>query len=147
MQADYRAFLMAPVTSVFEAVANHERYCQFFPNLKQVGVSQSEQGLIRSCDFGNDMILEEQIVLWQPPTVHAYAAMTPNPFGVWHHYAVVTCKPHKDGTKLRWQHYFEHDDLPTMLAMLNKMFDQAFAGLLAQFGGQLWPEQFNNNFS
>lgn len=137
LQADYQAFLMAPVASVFEAVADHERYCQLAPNLKQVTVCQSEQGLIRTCDFGNDMILQERIVLWQPPAMYAYAAIAPNPFGVRDHYAVVTCKPREDGTHLRWQHYFDHDDLAAMLSMLNQMFDQVFARLFARFDGYM----------
>ncbi len=81
------------------------------------------------------MILQEQIMLWQPPAMYAYSAVAPNPFGVWHHYAIVTCKAHKSGTQLRWQHHFEHDDLAAMLSMLNQMFDQIFARLFAQFGG------------
>lgn len=135
LRANYQALLMAPVATVFEAVANHEQYCQFMPNLKQATVSRSVQGLIRTCDFGNDMILQERIVLWQPPAAYAYAAIAPNPFGVWDHLAVVTCDSCENGTQLRWQHYFDHDDLTAMLSMLNHTFDQMFAKLFAQFDG------------
>ncbi len=137
LQADYQAFLKAPVASVFEAVAHHKGYCRLFPNLKQVSVYPSEQGLIRACDFGNDMILKERIVFWQPPAIYAYTAVAPNPFGVWQHYAVVYCEPAEGGTQLRWQHYFDHDDLEVMLSMLNKMFDQVFAELFTQFDGYM----------
>ena len=135
LQADYQAFLTAPVASVYDAVAAHERYSQFVPNLKRVTVTQSEQGLIRCCDFGNDMICEERVLLCQPPSVYAYAAIAPNPFGLRAHYAIATCQLHENGTRLRWRHYFEHDDLIAMLTMLNTMFDYVFAGLFAEFGG------------
>lgn len=137
LQADYQAFLIAPVSCVFESVANYKKYCQFIPGLKQVRMYQSEQGLIRICDFGNDMILKEQFVFWQPPIKYVYTTLMPNPFGLWHHYAVVICKPYRNGTHLSWQHYFAHDDLAAMLALLNNMFKQVIAKLLAQFDGYM----------
>ncbi|MBV7337437.1 SRPBCC family protein [Chloroflexi bacterium TSY] len=135
LQADYRAFLAAPNDSVFDTITNCERLCQFVSNLKQVTVCQSAQGLIRTCDFGNDMIVEERIVFWQPPHAYAYSVVASNPFGLRQHYAIVSSKPRENGTQLRWQHYFEHDDLTAMLSMLNRMFDQVFFGLFEEFGG------------
>ncbi len=134
LQADYQLFLAAPVASIFESVADHEHFCQLIPNLQHVYVHDTAQGTIRSCDFGNDMILEERIVLWQPPNAYAYTATMPNPFGIWNHYALVTCQPHQNGTHLRWQHYFEHDDLAAILTLLNTMFSAMFTNLIAEFG-------------
>ena len=141
---------MAPVTSVFEVIANTERLCQLMPMLNHISLYQSEEGWHRQCDFGNDMIVEERIVLWQPPSAYAYATIAPNPFGLWHHYALVTCQPHMDGTLhgtyLRWQHYFEHDDLGAMLSILNTMFEHLFTGLFELFGGHILHESNKNNF-
>ncbi|MEM7028573.1 MAG: SRPBCC family protein [Chloroflexota bacterium] len=134
LQADYQAVLQAPVPTVFNAVANHDQYCQLMPNLKHVHFSEPDA--IRSCDFGNDMILQEKIILWKPPSTYAYTALTPNPFGIWEHYAEVRCEPHQDGTYLRWQHYFKHDDLAAMLILLNQMFDEIFGRLFKQFDGR-----------
>ena len=139
LQADYQAFLLAPVAAAFAMVGNHESYREFVPNLKNITLCQSKRGLIRVCDFGHGMIVEEQILLWQPPTRFAYAMLTPNPFGIRHHYATVTCQPYKAGTQLRWQHYFEHDDLTAMLSMLNKMFEAFFIRLFGQFEGHMLP--------
>ncbi len=136
LHADYQAFLAAPMASVFDAFANDERFCQLVPNLQQVTVCQSENGLIRQCNFGNDMIVEQRIVLCQPPSVYIYSINTPNPLGVRQHYSIVACQPQENGTHLRWQHYFEHDDLVAMVAMLDAMFEHILAGLCAQFEGQ-----------
>ena len=90
------------------------------------------------------MILVEQIVLWHPPTTFAYTAIEPNPVGGWNHYAIVTCQPYQDETHLRWQHYFNHDDLPAMLTMLNQMFNQVFTAFLTQFDGQMLSKHCGN---
>ncbi|MEM7126803.1 MAG: SRPBCC family protein [Chloroflexota bacterium] len=136
LQCDYQAILDATVDAVFAAISNSECLCGFVPGLQHASVGQSERGLVRRCDFGNDMIVEEQIILWQPPSAYAYAAIAPNPFGLREHYATVTCNPCEEGTHLRWQHFFEHDDLAAMKSVLDGVFEQIFDGLLAQFGGQ-----------
>ena len=136
LQADYQAFLIAPMATLFDAFANDERFCQLIPKLQGVTMYQSAQGLTRRCDFGNDLIVDQRIEQYQPPSIFAYAVVTPNPLGLRKHYAEVTCQPHGNGTRLRWQHYFEHDDPVAMLKMLNEMFEQVLIGLFAEFEGQ-----------
>ncbi|MEM7126840.1 MAG: SRPBCC family protein [Chloroflexota bacterium] len=136
LRADYQAILTAPADAVFAAISNSECLSTFVPEVKQAVVGRSERGLIRRCDFGNDMIIEERIVLWQPPSTYAYSAIAPNPFGLRDHYAAVTCNPIGEGTHLRWLHYFEHDDLAAMMYVLDGMFERIFGGLLQQFGGR-----------
>ena len=135
LQAEYEALFAAPTDAVFEAVVDHERFCQLVPSLQHVTLYHSKQGLIRQCDFGNDMIVEQRIVQCKPPSVFAYAITTPNPLGVRQHYAIATCNPYENGTHLCCQHYFEHDDLAAMLAMLNTMFGYLIDGLVEEFGG------------
>lgn len=136
LQADYQAFLIAPMATLFDAFANDEHFCQLVPKLQAVTMYQSAQGLFRRCDFGNDLIVDQRIVLCQPPSIFAYAVVTPNPLGLRKHYAEVTCHPDESGTRLRWQHYFDHDDPAAMLKMLDEMFEQIVAGLLAEFAGE-----------
>ena len=152
LQVDYQVFLMASVASVFDMVADHEQVCRFVPNLEHGGIHHSEQGLLRLCDFGNDMVAQECIVRWQPPSAFEYTMLAPNPFGIREHYATVTCQPYESqamtahGTLLRWQHYFEHDDLDTMLSMLNTMFDHIFTELIKQFHGYRLNNSAENKY-
>ena len=137
LQANYQAFLMAPMASIFDAFASDERFCRLVPNLQKVTGYESAQGLTRRCDFGNDMIVEQRIVACHQPSLYAYCVTMPNPLGLRRHYSIVTFQPESGGTHLRWQHYFEHDDLVAMLAMLNRMFEHVFTGLCEEFDGHI----------
>ena len=136
LRANYQAFLMAPMASIFDAFASDERFCQLVPNLQNVTRYESTQGLIRRCDFGNDLIVEQRIVAYHPPSIYAYCVTVPNPLGLRRHCSIVTCQPQGRGTHLCWQHCFEHDDLVAILAMLDAMFVYMLAGLFKQFEGQ-----------
>jgi hypothetical protein len=134
-QANYALFLEAAVDPVFATVTSHDMICDLVPGIQKVSVQETERGTIRCCDYGNDMLLQERIVLWKPPNYFAYQALAPNPFGLWKHLALVSCQENKSGTTLQWRHYFEHDDLQAMRAMLDDMFASIWQKLLDRFGG------------
>lgn len=134
-QASYGLFLEAPVEHVFAHVTSYDMICDLVPGIQHVSAQETEAGTIRCCDFGNDMLLQERIVLWEPPNAFGYQALTPNPFGLWKHLALVSCQAHASGATLQWQHYFEHDDLQAMRAMLDDNFAVMWQKLMDRFGG------------
>jgi hypothetical protein len=134
-QANYALFLKAAVDPVFTCVTSHEMICDLVPGIQNVSVQETETGTIRCCDYGNDMLLQERIVLWKPPNYFAYQALTPNPFGLWNHLALISCQANGSGTTLTWQHYFEHDDLQVMNLMIDDMFGVMWLKLIDRFGG------------
>jgi hypothetical protein len=138
-QANYALFLEAAAGPVFAYVTSPDMICDLVPDIQNVSVQETEGGTIRCCDYGNDMLLLERIVLWKPPNYFAYQAVTPNPFGLWKHLALVSCQANESGTTLQWRHYFEHDDLGAMKAMLDDMFAAIWQKLLDRFGGYPLP--------
>jgi hypothetical protein len=138
-QAVYVLFLEAAVEHVFANISSHDMICDLVPGIQNVSIQETEGGTIRCCDFGNDMLLQERIVLWEPPNYFGYQAEVPNPFGLWKHLALVSCQANGSGTTLQWRHYFEHDDLQAMTAMLDDMFATIWQKLLERFGGCSLP--------
>ena len=139
LQFETSLMLAAPQTAVFHALADHAHFCDFVPGMSRVLVDSSHAcqpngvGTIRTCYFGNDMLLEERIVLWQPPFSYGYSATAPNPFGLWNHLAVMECHPLQTQTKLIWKQYFEHDDLPAMLRLMHQTFDGVIGEIYGRF--------------
>ena len=134
-QAAYALYLEASVEHVFNYVTAHDIICDLIPGMQKVFVRETETGTVRCCDFGNDMLLQEHVVLWKPPNQFGYQAITPNPFGLWEHLALISCQTDRAGMILQWWHYFEHDDLPVMRAMLDDMFANIWQRLVDHFGG------------
>ena len=139
LRAVYKAFLTAPSSDIFDAFADANQFCQLVPNLKQIRTTETDKGQVRRCDFGNDMIIEQQIICVDPPTLFAYVVTMPNPFGIREHFSVIRCLPKDGGTELRWMHYFEHDDPDAMLAMLESTFEHVLAGLTKAYEGYRLP--------
>ena len=71
--------------------------------------------------MSNGLVLEEEIVDWQPP--HGYASRgvdTTHPFGMRGHVAVLAVIPAKHGSQLVWQQYFEHSNVPAMAEQMEQ---------------------------
>lgn len=142
LQARFDVRLKASAEAVFNVVANHAKMCDIVPGMERITVraavdgEPSGVGTVRYCDFGNDMVIAEQIVLWQPPLAYGYKIAVPNPFGLWHHFSRVDCYPEEQHTHLTWRQFFDHDDLPAMLALISGSLLGVFENLIGRFGGE-----------
>lgn len=138
LRATYTARLNASVPEVFEYVTNKAHICEFVPGLLHIEVHLpclgGGIGTQRVCDFGNDMVIQETIVLWQPPTRHAYRIAEPNPFGLYDHLGVVSTRPVGDDVELNWLHYYNHHDLPAIAGLLDETFGGVMENLIDRFG-------------
>jgi len=131
--------LAAPAEAVFAVVSDHARLCELIPDLHQAHMDLSQSGgkegvgMVRCCDFGNDMWIQETVVHWEPPFVYAYRITAPNPFGLTDHFAVVNCHPIEAGTQLTWQQHYHHADLDAMNAKTASMMDALLMNLSHRF--------------
>jgi hypothetical protein len=144
LRLEKAARLKAPQAVIFEVLSNHEQWPGLFPWINGVSIDNSQAivenglGARRVCNFGNNMVLEEVIVGWNPPGSYAYAVLDDtHPFGMTGHVVVVRCDVvDGDTTKLAWQHFFDHPNLAAMLQQLDATMSLATKSLLDRFGGQ-----------
>ncbi len=131
--------LSTPVETIFDLVSSHVHLCDLIPNLHSVhvemGMSEGAAGvgMVRWCDFGNDMWIEEKIVLWDPPNAFAYQIVAPNPFGLTDHLALIHCCPTDSGSRLTWQQHYHHADLTSMDALMVSMMDGLMMNLSQRY--------------
>ena len=143
LQAQFDVQLNTSPEAVFNVLADHANMCDLVPGMEKITVEATVDsepggvGTVRYCDFGNDMVVAEKIVLWQPPLAYGYRIAAPNPFGLWQHYSQVNCRVDGKNTRLTWQQFFEHDDLPAMMALISGSLLGVFENLIARFGGKV----------
>jgi len=131
--------LAAPVKTVFAVVSDHAHLCELIPDLHQAHMDLSQSGgktgvgMVRCCDFGNDMWIQETVIHWEPPFVYAYRIAAPNPFGLTDHFALVNCRLAEIGTQLTWWQHYHHADLDAMNAMMASMMDALLMNLFRRF--------------
>lgn len=134
--------LKATPTIVYTYVTDHDRLCDFVPDMVAVNVDNSQaisaggQGCVRYCDFGNDIVIAEQIVIWDPPRAFGFRIASPNPFGLYHHFGLMTFASVTDGAQLTWSQFYDHADLPSMNGYMSSMMNGMAEHLLGRFGGQ-----------
>ena len=144
LRLEKKTRLSAPPAVIFELLSNHEKWPSLFPWVNAVRIDNSNAviknglGARRICNFGNNMVLEEIIVGWNPPRSYAYGVLDEtHPFGMIGHVGVVICEADRDNTaELAWQHYFDHPNLDAMLQQLDSTMSMAMNSLLDRFGGE-----------
>jgi len=142
--------LPVSVESVFGIISGRSHLCDLVPGLQQVQMDFSGTdgvegvGMVRCCDFGNDMWIQETVVLWQPPTIFAYRIAAPNPFGLTDHLATVTCLPEGAATRLIWRQYYHHADLNAMNILMASLMDGLLVNLNRRFQISSHKEKSND---
>ena len=99
-------------------------------------------GMLRTCILSNGLVLEEEIVDWQPPHGYAYRGIdATHPFGLRVHLGVLSFAPvsnetpTEQGCRFVWQQYFDHNNVPAMRKQLEQSMAAAISSLIRQFGG------------
>lgn len=135
--------LSAPPEAVFAVVSDHARLNELVPGLGSVKViapleeATNGEGTVRYCDFGNNMVNEEKVVLWNPPLAYGYSSKENGPFGFRGHLGLVTCEPDGQGnTILTWRQYFQHDDVAAMQDRIENSLGGIVQNLINRFGGE-----------
>jgi|GEM_PF-2614673 len=142
--------LPAAPETVFGVVSGQAHLCELVPGLQQVHMDLDRAGgvegvgMVRSCDFGNDMWIRETVVLWQPPHAFAYSIAAPNPFGLIDHLATVTCQPVQAATRLTWQQHYHHADLNAMNVLMASLMDGLVVNLNRRFQISSHKEKSND---
>ena len=134
------AVLQAPPAQVFPCVTHATQMTQFVPGM--VGMMVAEDGRWRYCDFGDDMILAEEILIWRPPQAIGYRITANNPFGLHDHFGLMQCQPGTNAsTQFSWQQYYNHDDPEAMFDRMNTMMTGLMQNLIHKFGGEILEHQ------
>jgi hypothetical protein len=127
---------------VFHALSDPEMMCQVFSWVDRVTVvppassSVFAVGALRTCLMSNGLILEEEIVDWQPPLGYAYRGIdATHPFGMRGHVSVLSFTPAECGCQFIWRQYFEHSNVPAMREQMEQSMAAAIDVLLGRFGG------------
>ena len=128
---------------IFHALSDPEMMCQVFSWMDRVTVAPSATsgsqavGALRTCILGNGLVLEEEIVGWQPPQGYAYRGIdATHPFGMRGHISVLSFNSAECGCQLVWQQYFDHSNVPAMREQLEQSMEAAVDALLRRFGGR-----------
>jgi Polyketide cyclase / dehydrase and lipid transport len=141
LRLEQAVWLPAVPAAVFALLSNHEALPRLFVWIHRVMVDNSHAivpgglGARRICLFGDDMILEEIIVGWDPPHLYAYAGVdATHPFGMTGHVGIIQCAASgTDGTLMRWQQFFDHPHLIAMQTQLDRSLHAAMRNLLCYF--------------
>ena len=135
---------------VFHALSDPEMMCRTFPWMERVSIDSSLAvdkggvGTIRTCTLGNGLVLEEEIVDWQPPQGYAFRGFDEtHPFGMRGHVGVLAFASVKHGTQLTWQQYFDHSNVVAMREQLAESMQSALTALVQRYGGSFaWNEEY-----
>ncbi|MDX1523713.1 MAG: SRPBCC family protein [Anaerolineae bacterium] len=144
-------WLRASQDKVFSVVADHQQLTELLPWVDSVTIDSSAAeveggiGTKRTCNFGNGLVLEEEIVGWNPPRMYAYQGVeATHPFGMKGHVAVVICEAQADHTMtLTWQHYFDHANPAAMQERMDDGMTCVMQRLIKRFGGKLLESYLN----
>ena len=104
---------------VFHILSDPAMMCQVFSWMERVTVTFSSTnraqvtGALRTCVLGNGLVLEEEIVDWQPPQGYAFRGIdATHPFGMRGHVGVLSFASNGEGCCLVWQHQQGHVSCP-----------------------------------
>ncbi len=143
LQITLTTILKASPDVVFHALSDPEMMCQVFSWMDSVTVASpvasGEQtvGVLRTCIMDNGLVLEEEIVDWQPPQGYAYRGIdATHPFGMRGHVSVLSFTPVECGCQFVWQQYFDHSNIPAMREQLKQSMEAAVETLLRRFGSR-----------
>jgi uncharacterized protein YndB with AHSA1/START domain len=121
LQITLTAMINAAPDVVFQAFSDPEIMCQVFSWVDRVTVvppaanGTQAVGALRTCMLSNGLVLEEEIVDWQPPHGYTYRGIdATHPFGMRGHVGALSFVSAKHGCQFRWQHYFDHSNVPAM---------------------------------
>ncbi len=84
---------------------------------------------------GSTIVLDEEIVAFEPERVLGYSVIDGNSLGIRNHLALVRLERDESGTRLSWSQYFSHDDLEMMRGAIGQAMDVVASNLVATFGG------------
>ncbi len=142
LQIALTSMINAAPDILFHALNNPAMMCQVFSWMKDVTVTSpnvgevTSVGSIRTCILENGLVLEEEIIDWQPPQGYAFRGIdATHPFGMRGHVVVLSFTPVVGGCQMTWQHYFEHSNVPAMRKQLEQSMTAAVNALQRQFGG------------
>ncbi len=148
LQITLAATIETEPSVLFQAFSNPETMCQIFTWMDRVTIAPptTDQaqgvGAIRTCYLGNGLILEEEIVNWQPPYGYVFrGAEATHPFGMRGHVGVLSFNRQERGCHFLWLQYFEHNNVPAMREQLEQSMKAALNTLIHRFGGQLLTQE------
>jgi hypothetical protein len=127
------ARINAPAEVVFDRVVQYGA----FPRLNSAIESVRAEMRSSVYDFGDGLMLTEQIVEWKPP--HRYVVKASDFPGMpTEHVAVVTIEDHcSDTCILCWQHYFEHPEPEQATEQIRFSVCGCINDLVVIFGGSV----------
>ena len=134
----------ASAETIFESMTDPHLMCSIFPWMDRVTITPNESrqsnglGSMRRCQFGNGMVLEEEIIGWWPPNGFAFRGIDhSHPFGMRGHVGHITWQQLTDGCHLTWKHYFDHSNPEAMREQLIESVNAVFSNLKTCF----WQRQ------
>ena len=87
-------------------------------------------GALRTCMLSNGLVLEEEIVDWQPPHGYTYRGIdATHPFGMRGHVGVLSSASARHGSRLVWQQYFDHSNVPAMREQMEQSMATAIEAM------------------
>ncbi len=141
LQISLTATLDTSTDVAFHALSDPVMMCRVFPWMDSVVVDSSSTGpygvgAVRTCALDNGLVIEEEIIGWQPPHGYAYRGFDEtHPFGMLGHVGVLSFESAANGCELTWQQYFSHANIPAMREQLQQSMQAAMDRLVQRFGG------------
>ena len=136
-----RVELNAPVREVWALVGDHRRLPEYSEGIERVDVTPDRGA--RICHFrppqgATEGIVLRELIRWEKPAVgYSTSADIPNDFGLINDLSIVTVAPASEGTLFTWEQYYDHPDLPAMLASFDEGIVDIGQRLAARFGGRI----------
>ncbi|MEM7035199.1 MAG: SRPBCC family protein [Chloroflexota bacterium] len=141
LQITMNQTLNAPPEAIFQTLSDPEMMCNLFSWMDSVAIASpaasntTTVGSLRTCILGNGLILEEEIIDWQPPYGYAFRGIdATHPFGMRGHVGVLSFTPTECGCLFTWQQYFDHSNVPVMRQHLTQNMEAAIDTLKQSFG-------------
>ena len=129
------------VREVWALVGDHRRLPEYSEGIERVDLAPGREA--RICHFRRPEGATQGVVLrerirWEKPAVgYSTSADVPNDFGLINDLSIVTVAPASEGTRFTWEQYYDHPDLPAMLASFDEGIVDIGQRLVARFGGRV----------
>lgn len=140
-----RVELRAPVSEVWALIGDLSRLPEYSSGLERVEAKRDSRGTLSGyvCHFRpqeqetEGIVHRERIRWYERDRGYASSGEEGNVFGLTNDLNLVTVEPSREGTILKWEEYYDAEDLDMNKASYDEALADIAANLIRRFGGRL----------
>jgi len=135
----------ATAAQVWELIGDLARFPEYSAGLERVEATVDSRGRCTEyvCHFkpmepgGERIVARERMRWWEPQRGHASSGAGSDAFGLSDDLHLVLIEPQAGSTLIRWEEYYDAQDLPVMKAHFDEALADIAGHLIRRFGGKM----------